>query len=199
MAEKLTKTIRTKVFKFKKLSKEAQDKALDKLRYMNVEDDYWHEYIIDDAKTIGKLLGIEIDQIYFSGFSSQGDGACFTGEYSYKEDAVNAIKEYAPKDEKLIRIAEELTEIQSKAGNTISATITHNDRYSHEYSVSIDVNVDDEIEGDLEERITVELRNFMRWIYRTLEEEYYYQTKDEAIIETIEPNDYWFTADGKLI
>jgi hypothetical protein len=40
------------------------------------------------------------------------------------------------------------------------------------------------------------LRDYMRWIYRTLEKEYDYMTSEEAIKETIIANDYEFTKDG---
>jgi hypothetical protein len=40
--------------------------------------------------------------------------------------------------------------------------------------------------------------NFCREIYRALETEYDYLTSEEAIIETIEANEYEFTEDGEL-
>jgi hypothetical protein len=33
--------------------------------------------------------------------------------------------------------------------------------------------------------------------YKSLQNEYEYQTADEAVTEAIEANDYWFTSDGK--
>ena len=38
----------------------------------------------------------------------------------------------------------------------------------------------------------------MGWIYKQLENEYAYQTSEDAILETIKANDYEFTSDGKL-
>ena len=93
--------IKVNTYSFKELSKEAKKKVLERLSQINVDYDQWHDGIIEDAKECGKILGIDIDKIYFSGFSSQGDGACFEGNYSYRKNAVNDIKAYAPKDEVL--------------------------------------------------------------------------------------------------
>jgi hypothetical protein len=35
----------------------------------------WYTSVYDDATEIARLMGIEIKDIGFSGFSSQGDGA----------------------------------------------------------------------------------------------------------------------------
>ena len=45
----------------------------------------WYESTFDDAKAIGALMGMDIDGIYFSGFCSQGDGACFEAGLSYRK------------------------------------------------------------------------------------------------------------------
>ena len=68
------------VYTFNELSDTAKESARDWYRSDPFPD--WHEFVIDGAKEVGALLGIEIDNIWFSGFSSQGDGACFTGSYS---------------------------------------------------------------------------------------------------------------------
>ena len=69
--------IETKVYSFDELSKEAKEKALEELRYINVDYENWADDTIEQIKRIGSYLGIEIDQVLYSGFSSQGDGACF--------------------------------------------------------------------------------------------------------------------------
>jgi hypothetical protein len=70
----------TTVYQFDELSDEAKEKAREWYRQGNVTTRFWSECTIDDAKEIGKLLGMDIDNIYFSGFWSQGDGACFEGK-----------------------------------------------------------------------------------------------------------------------
>jgi hypothetical protein len=69
--------------------------------------------------------------IYFSGFSSQGDGACFEGTYRYKKGSVKAIKAHAPQDKELHRIAKGLQEAQRPTRYSITANIKHRGRYYH--------------------------------------------------------------------
>lgn len=42
------------------------------------------------------------------------------------------------------------------------------------------------------------MKDFARWIYKQLEPDWDYQTSDEAIEESINANEYEFTADGKI-
>ena len=72
------------VYQFNELSDSQKQSVFDNWR-INGPDYEWWDCIYDDAKTIAALMGIEIKDIYFSGFSSQGDGACFTGNYAYKK------------------------------------------------------------------------------------------------------------------
>ena len=50
--------------------------------------------------------------IWFSGFWSQGDGACFEGRYAYAPRASLRIRDYAPRDTELHRIADALQALQ---------------------------------------------------------------------------------------
>jgi len=61
---------------FTELTPEAKAKAME--RY-NESQDYWYETTLEQAKEDGKALGFDIDNIVFSGFCSQGDGASWTG------------------------------------------------------------------------------------------------------------------------
>lgn len=192
------RTIRIKLYKFNELSKEAKQTAIEKLYDINTDYDWW-DYTYEDAKEIGKLMGIDIDEIYFSGFSSQGDGACFEGNYSYNKECVKKVKEYAPTDERLHSIVERLLSIQKENGYKLTATVKQSGHYSHEFCTSIDVYKDgDYAEDKTEEELKDILRDYMRWIYKQLNAEYDYRTTEAAIIETIHANEYEFTKDGKL-
>lgn len=198
-------TVKTEVFKFAELSEEAQETAIERYREGNLDYDWW-DY--DDAKQAAACMGIEIEEIYFSGFSSQGDGACFEGSYNYQKGGVRAIKEYAPLDTKLHQIAQDLQDIQKTCFYGLHASVKQSGHYSHEYCTDINVyerrTLRDGYESDEEasladhEAIEEALRDFMRWIYKQLEAEYDYLNSDEAIKETIEANGYEFTADGKM-
>lgn len=74
------KTIKVK--NYSELDLETRAKVLDKYRHINVDDD-WYEHIYEAFKE--KAEGFEVSKIYFSGFSSQGDGAMFEGRYLLDE------------------------------------------------------------------------------------------------------------------
>jgi hypothetical protein len=130
-------TIEVKLYKFDKLSNKAKEKAKDWYREVSQHDPF-HEFVYDDFKEVAARLGFDIgtrtenyhiiggksgsrqrDTIYFSGFASQGDGACFEGiwqphpplENSSKKTFptfLEAIKDHAPQDETLHGIAIQL-------------------------------------------------------------------------------------------
>lgn len=204
------------VFKFEELNESAQERALDYFRSSACEDSYWIEFIYEDCRIIFDILGITSEKpvklmngktryepaIWFSGFSSQGDGACFEGSYSYKAGASKKIREHAPQDSELHRIADGLQNVQRRNFYGLTATVKHTGHYYHEFSTTIDVEDSRRSYGETDES-TAEtvadlLRDLMRWIYRQLETEYEYQTSDEAIKETIDANEYEFDESGKL-
>lgn len=194
-----------RVYSFDELSDEAKQRALENHAHDLVEYDDWYRYVYEDAKQAGAHLGIFIKQIYFSGFWSQGDGACFDGSYSWETGCCRKIREYAPQDEWLHRIADTLRDIQRPALYVLSATVTHSGHYYHEHCTSIDVTFTDSmdcgcLDGDEAELAGAELaealRDFMRWIYRRLEDEYDYLTSEETVAEHLRDNGFEFDEDG---
>ena len=192
-------TIKTIVYTFDELSEKAREGARNWWREGNCDDTFWSECVMDDAKECGKILGISIDQIYWSGFWSQGDGACFEGSYSYCKGAAKAICQHAPMDEELHTIADRLQATQRRAFYGLSASVKHSGHYYHEHCTHICVSDRDgyDVGGDLEDDIADTLRDFMRWIYKSLESEWEYQNADEQVDENIRANEYTFTEDGE--
>lgn len=217
----MAKQVTIDLYTIEELSPEARKRAIEKLHDTNVDSDGWWDGIYEDADQVASLMGIDIARrmirkrdgskvpggpdIQFSGFASQGDGCSFTGSYSHKPDAPQAVREHAPLDEELHAIADDLEKLQQEAGGGLIATITR-DRtgiaahYVHERTVT--TNLQDDEDGkwtEARENALGEIMiRFMKWIYSQLENEYMYQTSDEAIVETIEANDWYFTADGTL-
>jgi hypothetical protein len=183
-------------YSFEELSEEAQQTAIEGLYEINVDFEDWSECILDDAREIGKLIGINIKNIYFSGFWSQGDGACFEGYYKYKIGGLKALKEYAPLDKELHRIAKGLQDLQRPHFYRLSATIKQSGHYYHEGCTLIDAGY--EVDWDTSDALGELLRDFMRWIYKQLQDEYDYQTERTQIEDTILANDYQFNKEGKL-
>jgi hypothetical protein len=191
-----TKTIH--IYTYDELSDKAKEKARDWYRGPGLDYDWW-DAVYDDAKTIAFLMGIEIEHIYFSGFSSQGDGAQFEGTYRYRKGSVKAIKAHAPEDTVLHGIAERLQEVQRGWFWRLGATVKASGHYSHEYATVIavtEVESGYEMGGSAEADVTDALRDFMRWIYRYLETEYNYLNSDESVEEAIRTNGYEFDEYG---
>lgn len=199
MPETVTKTFQ--IFKFEELNEKAKERALS----WHVEnlDACYAEYIIEDAKTIGALMGWRIDAVYWSGFCSQGDGACFVGRMAYKKGCAKEVRKYAPHDIEAQRIAKEWQELQRKNFYSVGAKVTHSGRYYHAYSTSFDGFDNRENHGYLEnveteKQISEIARDFMNWIYKQLESAYEYETSVENFAELCEANDYRFTANGSF-
>lgn len=149
--------------------------------------DYWVENVIYDAKTIAALMGIHIEHVHFSGFWSQGDGACFTGRLGWEADCLDKVKGYAPTDTELHEIA---TLWQAAGCEDMDGAVSHRGRYYHSNSVSFEF---EEELADLDEsRIIYTAKRFMDWIYQKLEDNYEYAKADSlarswmTAMETIE-------------
>ena len=217
----------TKVYQYDELSDEAKKKARDWYREGNCDDTYWSKSVIDEAATVAGFLGLDIDQtayktmggetrykptIYFSGFSSQGDGACVEGTWRASDVKVDRLKEHAPQDQELRRIVDGLAEIANEYPDG-SFTVKHNGHYSHSrcthFNIELPCKAFDEAECDSPEHTRLDekrsndedtlkelARDFMNWIYKQLEKEWDYQNSDEQVEESIRANEYEFLEDG---
>jgi len=184
------RTIRTKVYKFDELTPEGKKKALEVLYDINVEGFKWYDYTVEEQEEDLINEGFEDAEISFSGFSSQGDGACF--------DAKINVSKFCS-DPRILRIAEE--------SNFFIAKNSYSNHYSHERTRYVDderptskrhTRINKALD-DLSELIESKRMELSKKIYRTLEAEYEYRTSEEAILETIEANDYEFYANDKLL
>ena len=202
------------VYQFDELSDEAKERAREWYRQGNCDDSFWSECTIDAAKEIGKLLGMDIDKVYFSGFWSQGDGACFEGTWRAGDIKLEKLKEYAPQDKELQRIGEQLAELAVKYPDGYFR-VKHRGHYSHSGCTSFDVELPNDQEQELEydspeyKALQVELgededslielaRDYMNWIYQRLEADWEWQNADEQVDENIRANEYEFLEDGQL-
>lgn len=198
--------IETTIYRLDELSETATEKARAWYREGAFEHD-WYEFVYDDFERVCAILGVDLKTrtvglmgdgtrrkpcIWFSGFWSQGDGACFEGHYRHAKGAPGKIRDYAPKDAALHRIADTLQAIQRRNFYQLHAGIAHRDRYYHEYTMAIAVERDSptwqDMTANAEEAITEALRDLARWLYRQLEREYEYQTSDAVVDEAILAN-----------
>jgi hypothetical protein len=214
-------TITKTLYKFDELSDDAKEKARDWFRPLESASLDLLDLNRDDFETVARILGVKFHvrtltsvrtgklwtepTIYYTGFWSQGDGACYEGAYVYESDAPRNIREHAPKDSELHRIADSLEALQARNDFQLVATCSHSDHYYHAYSMSIDVSrADDDSENepapisiDDSRELVQLLRDFANWIYRQLENDYNWHMSDEAIDESITANEYEFDETGK--
>lgn len=207
--------IETTVFRLDELTDDAKERARSWYRQHGLDYD-WYDSVFEDFGRICQFLGIDLRTravrlmgggtrsepcIYFSGFSSQGDGACFEGRYDYAQGMRRAIRSYAPEDAELHRIADALEAVQWRNFYQLTATVRHRGRYAHEYCMDISVDRESPTGQDpsagAEEEVVEALRDIARWLFRQLEREYEYLTSDEAVDEAITVNAYSFTETGR--
>ena len=211
----MPEVICTTVYQFPELSDAAKDKARSWYRELGPHDD-WCDAVYEDFERICDILGIRLKTtparlmgggtrsepcIWFSGFWSQGDGACLEGYLSHAKGAAARIRDYVPQDATLHSIADRLQAIQRRNFYQLAAEISHRGRYYHEYTMSVDVTRDSPSwqppTADAEETVVEAIRDLARWLYRQLQTEYDHLTSDETIEDGIIVNEYTFTAGGR--
>lgn len=147
-------------------------------------------------------IGICVEQMYFSGFSCQGDGACFEG-------CVDTWPLFLDKQNLPNRaVFDAAVNIDGLWSRSLSCK--QSGHYMHEnctyFTYEVDVRQEDEFESgdlrrhviadavaeyekaDFEKVFTEYFRDQMRELYRRLEEEHDHLTSDEVVLETLIAN-----------
>lgn len=191
------------------LSPARRDELLEKHRNTNVEFDWWdavYEQFTEQLKEIGVQVAYcskrthndrtyNEPQIFFSGFWSQGDGACFAGEVCDWNKLLTAMGE-----DRFIPFA---TEEGWNFGCTAGGRYCHSGTMDFEGEMHLPENpfdedqellqyeawkvgkLTDEDTDGLYERLKTKFKDLADDLYRRLEEEHDYQTSDEQVIEYI--------------
>jgi hypothetical protein len=207
-------------YSYHELDEPAQAAALKNLRHINVDHDWW-DFAYDTFMAALELLGFTVDrrkengpnahtysrpQLHFSGFWSQGDGLSFTGLWNYDKAATAAVRKEFPTWTELHTAADELKRLAKSCFYTPTVHIWRiNNYYVHPNTVSIHYaeythpnGYTYDIKEDIADGILDTFRYLMHEFYNMLEQQYEHLTSAEAVRETIELNEYEFTADGKL-
>lgn len=216
----------TNLYQYNELSDGAKIRAREWYRSAADEAEFQLENVLDEfpevAKalgwTLGKARGSNRPAVYYSGFSSQGDGACFEGSWRAKDCSPAALLADSPQmyidatgKSETCKLNADLHKVAAPfidlAGRFPDATgeSTHTGHYYHAHStdISFDSGLDAEtdthspdVEAAAEEfsEATIDLMHFL---YGWLETEYEYVNSDEAVAETIISNEYEFTIDGQ--
>lgn len=200
----------TPLDRFNALPARQRDEILDKHRTYNVDNLNWWNYVYDYFREDMDAIGIEVHKMYFSGFWSQGDGACFEGRvYSWGE----FLKSAGYTCPALIALAE----------NSWVFGVSHSGHYYHENCTSFSYDMaspSDYCYSELDEFVEhhspykTEIQNaafltilqgydydalynefekafkgHMRDLYSRLEVEYDSLTSDESVLEALNAND----------
>lgn len=204
------RTIETKVYKFEELSKEVQEKVIEKKRHINTYHDWWDCTECTFMETMTDL-GFDVDKVYFSGFWSQGDGAMFEG--SVNENIIHRLPEVLNKHKSSsIKNWNRVLKLIKDGHISFYGKFKQQGHYYHHKSyydtLEAEFQTDylgyhlsniEEVLDDMVECIKDIYEDHCIALYRELEQENEHLTSDEQIIETIELNEYEFTSEGELI
>jgi len=182
----------------------SKTEIIDKYRHFNVDHDWW-EYVYEDFIRTLEEKGISVtsNEIQFTGFFSQGDGASFTGTIHKSDmkrfmDAHDLAEGYEgayffAKLEELCVLVERTSSYYCHS-NTMRISLSDEiwDDYG-EYSLRSEVyqvmekNFNDNFQS-LEKLIEEICRGYASKLYRDLYEEYEYLTSDALVVEALEAN-----------
>lgn len=180
---------------------------IEQYRDINTDHDWW-DGVYDCFTADMDTIGVTVEQMYFRGFWSQGDGACFEG---YVHDWAKFLPSVDPAYDNLVLI---------EHSKFFEFSCQHSGFYYHEHSVQYDVvlplpeSADDMDFADrycpyplddlrtlawlavlnryssttLENHLRDAFTGHMQTLYADLETEYDYLTSDEAVWEAIVAN-----------
>ncbi len=186
---------------------DTKQKLIEKHRDINIANDWW-EHVYDWFMEDMEAIGIRVEEMYFRGFWSQGDGACFEG---YVENWPVFLAAHGTHNPVLA----------DHAKHNFSFSCKHTGHYYHENSVSYDYDlpvpessidtqfaetyspypVDDlrtsawlaVLNQQYHDRLLDDLkdtfRSHMQDLYKRLEGEYEHLTSDDVVWEAIISND----------
>lgn len=199
------KSVEYEVFTFADVMADVnlKSKVLEKYRDINVDYEWW-QWTEDEFHEILKIIGFWNIESNFSGFGSQGDGASFSGKYSYEKGCLAKIKAEYPDDTNLHDIVWRLVREQKLLAYKYRCVIKTRGNYCHEYTMSIETDSDYATEAFYDKLIAAEdefldiFRDLAKYYYRRLEREHEYLTSDEVVLECLKGNGYEFKSNGSI-
>lgn len=153
---------------------------------------YKFNELSDDAKqkALEELYDINVNYEWYDAVYYDADtiGLKITSFDTYKKDISGSLTD---------SMEYSIKEIKTNHGESCE-TYRIADEYKAKLKELRDITLDDDL-PDLEDELEAEFeKELLQEYLNILEKDYEYLTSEEAILETIEANDYEFTADGKL-
>ena len=185
-----------------------KDELIEQYRCINIDVYEWWDCTYDTFREDMSDKHIEVEDMRFSGFWCQGDGASFTG-YIKDNKAFFEAHNLAETYPYIMRLIEhggdfilriERTDHHYVHENTVAAELYYTDMFYNilpcgpddtlraEVVAQWDALLDEEYTR-LADDVTSIIRDYCRDLYRRLNDEYDYLTSDEAVWEAIVAND----------
>jgi hypothetical protein len=206
------------------------DEAKEKVKQWWCEHGLWHKWYDDTYerfKEDGYALGFVIDKMNFTGFYSQGDGACWSGQIDVATWLKTHTEDSIARDAWCALIAEDFCDKHF--------SIHFRGHYSHSNTMIcvgwdwIDANGEEDYlyltkpsifqgmhykelhnlirstdfpytdPNDIEQAGFESAKDYADELYKQLREEYEYLTSEESLIESCEANDWQFNNEGEMV
>ncbi len=175
-------------FRLEELSSEAQERAHERYVQHSTEDSHWYEYVIENAKEDAPAY-FTVEDVEFTGFWSQGDGASWTGSIdTLAWSLAHGIEEGA----RLVEEGElgEYVEVKRRGGSYVHSGSMYLDNASSGYGDRAD---------EIEQEMLDAAREYANQIYTYLEESYDAETSLDNFREMADANGWSFDGDGNLV
>jgi hypothetical protein len=173
------KQVTVNLYKFSELSEEAKEKAIERFADINVDHD-WYEFFFEEAKDLGfRINGFDI--------------------YRNHEIDIDLIDSEIDICQAIIKSHGEMCDTYKMAEKFLAELTQCQENYD---AVEGDEEIDYDAYLEIADKLADCKKEFQQELsecyLQMLRENYEYYTSKEAIIETIEANDYDFTEEGKL-
>ena len=205
-------SIRTAV-SFEQLSEDQQHEVLERFREINVGDEIWWDFIVEEFKEDLRGKGLSCNDVCFSFGYSQSDYASFDAKLIDYEAFLSGM-ELTEKEKRVaafmfendfVRISYNSRDFRNDVALNFDDTNPHADYVKGRFDVKTwFFNVDENCKQAKAYLFCRELLNKIEWyaedfgndachkLLKRLEAEYEYQTSDEEVKDTILANEYQF-------
>jgi hypothetical protein len=189
----------TQLYKFDELSKEAQAKALDRLRDINVDHDWWGQSSLFDPRPadftrLGNDFKKEYDLATKNGYTDLNHFKIA----EFDIDRYNYLQIEKPVTENPDLFLKQLGLNKWQIKKVINIGVYNGRETDSELDLEIRDDVDDVEKIEIQDQANEGFKILINRAKKDLREQYYDSLSDEQVKETIEANEYDFNEKGEL-
>jgi len=180
-----------KVYNFDELKEEVKDKILDKFRYVNVENEMWYEFLVEEFKDKLNKMGVDFQNVYFS---LDRDNYIYLDKPQVIDEEKFILSIYNDKGKQAQKILKELEEKNEDDEDGFDFLRIETNYYGGGSAKNyVSCNTEKINEDEYTEFLNDILNDFKKELSNCYEE----STEDKAIIDFIEMNEYEFLENGE--